>query len=161
MSVRQWICGVNSYLLLLAASAAKCLLFLGMSMFPNLIYYHGKGNLFTESNIQLFYQLFLGNTNSSITAAAATDLISQMTCSEKYLQNPLYARSHFQDFLGGPENGTPTAHDRNMLIQLNNFSSPCNWDFSFEHQHAQTLIITRDQISRLTPLVAFTTERQV
>lgn len=56
--------------------------------------------------------------------AAATDLISQMTCSEKYLQNPLYARSHFQYFLGGPENGTPTAHDRNIVSQCNHLSSP-------------------------------------
>lgn len=106
----------------------------------NSICYHGKGNLLTESNIQLFYQLFLGNTNSPIIrTAASTNLISQMTCSKKYLQNPLYARSHFQEFLGSPENVTPTAHDRNTVSQLNHFSSPCNLDFSFEHQHVQTL----------------------
>lgn len=155
-------CGVNSYLLLGTASVAKSLLFLVMCFSPNSICYHGKGNLLTESNIQLFYQLFLGNTNSPVTrTAASTNLISQMTCSKKYLQNPLYARSHFQEFLGSPENVTPTAHDGNTVSQLNHFSSPCNLDFSFEHQHVQTLIITRDQTNRLTPLVAFTCERQI
>lgn len=155
-------CGVHSYLLLLIGLGAKSLLFLGMCTFPNLIYYHRKGNLFTESNIQLFYQLFLGNTNPPLTrTAVATDLVSQMTCSKKYLQNPLYARSHFQDFLEGPENGTPTVHERNMVSQLKHFSSPCNIDFSFEHKHVQTLIIMRNQVSRLTPLAAFTSEKHV
>lgn len=84
----QWMYGVNSYLLLVTGLVAKSLLFFGRCIFPNLIYYHGKGNLFIESNIQLFYQLFLNKTNSPITrTAAATDLISQITCSKKYLRN--------------------------------------------------------------------------
>lgn len=91
-------------------------------MSPNLIHCHGKGNLFTESDIQLFYQLFLGNTYSPITrTAAVTDLISQMTCSKKYLQNPLYAGSHFKDFPVSPENETVTLHDRTWLANLTIF----------------------------------------
>lgn len=75
--------------------------------------------------------------------------------------NALCARSHFQDFLGGAENGTPTAHDRNMARQVQHFSSPCNLGFSFKHQDVQILIITRDQISRLIPLLAFTSKGKV
>jgi len=78
---------------------------------------------FTESSIQLFY-LFLGNTNPQQLGLLLplTDFVSQMTCSKKYLQNSLCARTDFQDFLGSLENGTPTARDRIIVSQPNQFS---------------------------------------